>query len=158
MAGNIADYVDRTVDVSLFQGVQEGKNNPLEMSLIGGQFAGTAIAGAAKLAQRFFLEFMTERGSIPSQPNRGSDFMFEARTGQLRTTAEAEQEFYLSVDQIRDALVAEEEEGIPDDEAFASATLETINLSADKLTIRAIVRSQAGTSRQVILPISTRVR
>lgn len=156
--GNIADYVGRLVDVSLFQGVAEGRGNPLEMALLAVNEGGRAVAGTAKLAQRFFLEFMTEQGSIPQAPLRGSTFMYAARTGQLRTTSEAEQQFYLALDEITDNLIGEEEESIPDDEAFSAAELEEISLAAGYLTLRVRLTSVAGSSREVILPISIRAR
>ena len=156
MSGDIADYVGRVVDISLFQGVSEGVNNRLEMSLLG-EYSGLAITGAAKLAQRFFLEIMTERGSIPSEPSRGSDFMFEARTGRLRTTAEVEQSFYLALDQVRDDLIREESDDLPLDERYSGVTLRSVNLSNLELHIVVVITSRAGTSREVILPIFTRV-
>lgn len=156
--GNIADYVGRTADVSLFQGVAAGRNNSLELALARDGEGGSLITGAAKLAQRFFLEFMTETGTIFGQPNRGCDFMRDVRQGRLRTTGEIEQAFYLAVDQIVDDLVADQEPGIPDDEAFAFVTLYGIVLGDQNLSINIAVNSVAGSSRDVILPISTRIR
>ena len=156
----VNDYIGRTVDISALQGqqvTQTESGRPLRETLaLQGQH-GLVITGIIKLAQRWTLELLTERGTIQYEPSRGTFFYTFARLGFFRTVLEAEQQFYSALIDVRRNLVAEETGIEPDDERYAGTQLLGIALVPDLLTIRARVNSLAGTSREVILPISTTV-
>jgi hypothetical protein len=152
-----ANYVGRTVDMLAFQHDGTPGEKLASMSLFTAGGSGKLVAGPQKLAQRWLLEFMTEIGTIPALPRRGSDFMYEARTGQFRTTVEAEQAFFLAADLVATSLRAEEDDDTPADEAYGSVDLTSIAVSGDQLTLHIVLRSAAGTSRELIMPIPIRI-
>ena len=152
-----ADYVGRTVDVLAYQGRYPGREEQLVPALAAPGNAGKLCAGIQKLAQRWILEFLTERGSLGYLPDRGCDFMLLLRQGELRTTLDAEQAFYLSAQQVQSNLRAEEDIGMPEDEQLDRAELLSLAVAADQLTLSVQVHSRAGTSRAALLPIAVRI-
>jgi hypothetical protein len=156
----VNDYIGRTVDVSALQGqavTQVESGRPLSETLALENEGGLIIAGVVKLAQRWVLEFLTERGTIFYEQNRGTDFYTFARLGFFRTVLEAEQQFFSALIDLRRNLIAEETEDMPDDERYFGTELFSITLVPDLLVIRARVYSVAGNSREVILPIRTTI-
>jgi hypothetical protein len=158
--GSVKDYVGRKIDILAFQGAEVGKETQLSMVLAAEGEGGLITTGIQKLAQRFLLEFLTELGSLPYDTGRGTSFMTELRLGRIRTTIEAEQEFFLATDLARINLVNEEPADMPDDEKFAAVVLQDpggLVIAGDKLTLRMILTSVAGDSRPIILPLRTTV-
>jgi len=151
----VKDYVGRVVDILAFQDAVVGEEALLSMTLARDGEGGEITTGIQKLAQRFLLEFLTETGSIPYDTGRGTDFMTELRLGRVRTTIEAEQQFFLATDTARLNLTLEETDDMPDDERFGATTLDSLVIAGDKLTIRMTLRSLAGETREIILPLKT---
>lgn len=153
----VADYIGRQVDVLFINDLDLERDSlaPLALALEGE--GGKITAGVQKLGQRWLLEMMTEQGSIRYLPARGTTFMTEARQGSLRTTVDAELSFRLAAAQAQIQLLAEEDDNMPDDERFGGVSLDNIAVIGDTLTLRVTVFSRAGTSRQVLLPISATV-
>jgi hypothetical protein len=145
----------RTYDVLAFRGAAPSGEVRLEQSLFGPDDVGEICTGIQKLAQRFVLEFLTEKGSLPHLANRGCTFMTRLRTGLLRTEADVFIAFSFAMNDVELNLTAEEDGSEPDDERFASANLDRVLIEPGLLTLRVTVRSRAGTSRQPILPIAT---
>lgn len=147
------DYLDRTVDVSAFQGASLDGDVRLEQSLIGDE-GGLIVTGIQKLAQRWALEFLTEEGSIRYDPDRGCPFVGAVRRGELLTELDVFQAFALSAPIFERNLQNEETDADPDDERFRQADLLSVVVSPTLLIIRVKITSRAGTSRAAILPIS----
>jgi hypothetical protein len=152
------DYAGRTIDVLAFQGVQPSGNALLTAALALPGQGGFICTGTQKLAQRWVLEFLTVQGTLLFLPTRGCEFLTLLLTGQLRTTLDAEQAFYLSAQQIKVNLQAEENSTDPDDERLDSVNLLSLILSLDSLQLSVNVVSLAGTSRKVILPLPVNIR
>jgi hypothetical protein len=153
----VKDYVGRTIDILAFQGAEVGRETLLTMALAQEGQGGEITTGIQKLAQRFLLEFLTESGSLMYEPNRGTRFMTELRLGRIRTTIDAEQQFFLAADIARINLVTEEPDDAPDDEKFGSIALDSLAVAGDKLTLHLTLVSVAGTTREIILPLKTTV-
>lgn len=153
----VADYVNRTVDLLAFQNGQAGGTSLTDQQLAGPGERGEVIAGIAKLAQRWLVEFLTIAGSVRALPLRGSRFISDMRTGAIRTILDAEQSFELASKQVARNLIGEEEEGIPDDEAYAGVRLENITIGGDTLTVEVTLTSKAGTQVTVLTPITVKL-
>ena len=149
-----ADYAGRTIDVSAFTGQRPAGDTRLVAALADEGQGGLAVTGVVKLAQRWLMEFMTIRGSIPALPERGCDFYGQLARGELRTDLDASQAFYLSADQAKTNLVREETVEDPDDESYADVTLLGATVVAGNLTLRVKIDSRAGSSRTAILPLA----
>lgn len=149
-----ADYLNRTVDVAAFSGQRPAGDTLLTAALADEGQGGLVVTGIVKLAQRWTMEFMTIRGTMAALPERGCDFFGQVARGELRTSLDASQAFYLSAEQVRTNLVAEETVEDPDDESYADVTLLAATVSGDKLTLRVQIESRAGTARTAILPFA----
>jgi len=154
--GNVADYQGRTVDLLAFQGVRAAGEAKLTHALVRPGEGGELCTGLQKLVQRWLIEFLTTRGTMRYLPRRGCDFVGQLRRSELRTTVDATQAFYLSAQQIKLNLRSDETADTPDDEAFGSATLESLTVLADSLTVRVNITSLAGRTAKAILPIQVR--
>lgn len=131
----------------------------LTQSLFDEHSSGEICTGIQKLSQRVAIEFLTEKGSMPYLPDRGTEFMTKLRQGRLRTELDVTLEFNFAIIDIAQNLITEEatytDIPMPDDERFASAELTSIAILADFLQLTMLVTSVAGDSREVIMPIST---
>lgn len=146
------------MDLLAFQDEKVGQSALLTQILVKDGERGEITTGIQKLAQRWLVEFLTVRGSIRALPTRGARFIDDIRKGQIRTAVDAEQSFYLSVRQVATNLKREEEDGIPDDEAYLSAELESLAVNGDEIIAFVVLSSVAGSSAQVILPIPVKVQ
>jgi hypothetical protein len=165
----LADYVNRKYDYLALQNttaVTVGRRDrKLGLELFNEKTSGAITTGIQKLAQRWLLEFLTESGSMPGLPNRGSNFMRAARTGQFRSPISVQAQFASADMEISRNLKAEETNSMPDDERFAEAELLNVAVlpgfdvnqasgtTAAFLSLGVKITSRAGDSREIILPI-----
>lgn len=152
---SLADYVNRKYDFLAFQNPDAQKETQLDMQLFSADTSGQICVGAQKLAQRWALEFLTELGSMPGRPARGSGFMLSVRRGTLRTRLDVVQAFYAAALRIRTTLQAEEYANMPADEKFDDVELLDVAFLPGYLSLKVKVRSIAGDARPLILPIET---
>lgn len=162
---SLSDYANRQYDYLALQNTTGPGDRRLGLELFNKNTSGQITAGAQKLAQRWLLEFMTETGSMPGLPNRGSNFMRAARTGGFRTPINVRTEFALADMSIKKNLRAEETEDMPPDERFQSAEITNVAIlpgfdvsqksgtTAVFLTLGVKITSLAGDAREVVLPI-----
>ena len=155
---DILDYVGRTVDLLAFQDEKVNGEALLTQLLVKDGERGEITAGVQKLAQRWLIEFLTIEGSIRAAPERGTQFINDIRTGQIRTTLDAEQSFYLAANAAAINLKLEEEDNIPVDEAYDYFNLVSIQAQGDTITAYVEVASEAGNTAQLILPIPIKVQ
>lgn len=152
--GSVIDYVNRTIDLLAYQGVSATGNPLLDSALWDGAEGGEVCTGVQKLVQRWLIEFLTVQGSLTYLPARGCAFMLLLRQGQLHTTTDIEQAFFLSAQQVQLNLTAEETAAMPEDEQFASAALDSVTISGETVSLYVTILSQAGTTAPLILPIN----
>lgn len=153
VSATVEQYVDRTVDLLMFDGISAAGEAQLVCRLVQDGESGALIAGIQKLAQRFVLELCTEKGSMKYLPERGCDFMLDAKIGGWRTPAEVESSFNGAMIDIERNLMEEEADSDPLDERFASATLDAVSLASDRVVLHITVLSRAGASRTVLYPL-----
>ena len=164
---SLQDYAQRKYDYLALQNVKLKGDSLLGLELFNSQTSGKICTGIQKLAQRWLLEFLTERGTMPGFPDRGCNFMRIARQGGLRTRLNVETIFSSSDMLIRRNLLAEEYPGMPADERFGSAMLlqaavlpgfdvnQKSGTSIIYLNMRVKITSAAGEEYTVIFPVET---
>lgn len=151
----LQDYVNRKYDYLAFRGVAPIGDRQLNMALYDDNDNGQICVGAQKLAQRWAIEFLTERGSLPGLPERGCLFMTLARQGRLRTQIDVISAFTTAGLLLQQNLRNEEYIGMPDDERFLSADLLSAAVLPGYVQLHVMINSRAESSRSLILPIST---
>lgn len=151
----IIDYKDRAYDVMAFQDVSRYGDTLLTMALFDAKTGGTISTGIQKLAQRWVLEFLTELGSMPGLPERGTTFMTLVRQGRLRTYNDVSSNFIFSALSARLNLQQEETDEWPNDERINGVDLLSVEFAPGYANLKVELTSLAGTARQVILPIAT---
>lgn len=90
---------------------------------------------------------------MPFQPTRGTPFFTKFKRGVLRSEIDILAEFGFASDRIFNTMLSSISPTAPDDERLESAILTETAILADQLQLTIAIRSAAGTSRQVILPI-----
>lgn len=152
---NAVEYLNRKFDVLAFNGAKPSGDMQLSQSLFSYATSGTVCTGIQKLAQRWLLEFLTEQGSMPfHMAERGSNFLFWVRRGFIRSEADVRAYFNFAAQQVRSNLLNEESADMRDDERLQSAALMQIQILDGSLALVVNVRSLAGDTRQVVLPIN----
>lgn len=154
---SLAEYADRKYDYLAFRGVKALGEAKLGLALYAEDSSGQICVGIQKLAQRWALEFLTELGSMPGLPNRGSDFMTQVRQGALRNEVDVLAAFGTANLYVGRNLRNEEYENMPADEQFEAAELTSLQFLPGYMNLRVMIYSRAGDSRAVILPIETLV-
>ncbi len=150
----ISQYLGRTVDLAAFDGMlPDGRDTLLSQALVQEGETGALVTGTEKLAQRFLVELLTDRGSLRYLPKRGTTFMIEARRGLWRTTTDVEQSFYGAMLTIESNLISEENVDDPLDEKYGSANILAVSVVADLVVLRIILQSLAGISREILYPL-----
>lgn len=152
---SVRDYAQRKYDFLGLQVAKFDREARVSLALYSEDSSGQICAGIQKLAQRWTLEFLTERGSMPGLPLRGSAFMRQVRRGELRTQLDVTQGFNDAALRIRATLQAEEYAGMPDDERLDDVELMSVIIEPGYLNLRVMINSVAGTGRAVVLPIDT---
>jgi hypothetical protein len=150
----IADYADRTIDVLAFSGVKQSGEALLTQELFNPEQSGLVCTGIQKLAQRFILELLTDKGSMQGKPANGTGLMRAYRQGIVRSEMDAAQEWAFAVNDALANMRAEEELTDPDDERISGVELNSVAFSPGiKVAYYAKLTSLAGTDRKVILPL-----
>lgn len=155
---SVLEYVGRTIDLLAYSGARTGAGEvQLTMALAQPGEGGQITTGIQKLSQRVLLEALTEKGSLRYLPLRGCDFMREARLGFFQTPMDVLASFSASLVDIQQNLQAEESDDDPADERFASAEILAVTLVDGNASVTVRVLSLAGTSRDIIAPLSVTV-
>jgi hypothetical protein len=152
---SIADFANRKYDFLALQRSDDSRNSRLDLVLYSDDNPGKICAGPQKLAQRWLLEFLTEKGSMIGLPDRGCDFMRFVRQGTIKTQLNVTQTFNASNMRIRVTLQDEEYEGMPDDERLDDAELLSVGLLPGYMNLSIGITSRAGDAREILVPIAT---
>lgn len=156
------DYTGRSVDLFIFQGAAPQGEQLITLSF-GGETGGKVIAGVQKLAQSWALLFLTEIGSVPSQPTRGCTFVTQLRAGALRDEGNVGAAFAAAVETLAEQFQVAEaaaSPALPNDEKLQAAELDrfTQNRVQGKLTLYVRLTSQAGTVHELLVPIPVAIK
>lgn len=152
---SLQDYATRRYDLLAFEGVQPEKESRLSLLLFSEKNSGQICTGVQKLAQRWLLEFLTERGSMLGKPERGCEFMRLVRTGRLRNQTDVFYAFSDAETVVQQNLRQEETDAMEDDERISSAEPISISFLPGYAQLRIEITSLAGNTKEIILPVST---
>jgi len=155
-AGTTINYSGRTVDLLIFQGTKPVGEQKIVLGF-GSEQGGQLTTGIQKMAQSFTSLFLTEKGSVPSEPNKGSGFVTAVRQQQIRDESDVKALFNLAVEDVRKILsLAESQGNFQDDEKFRGATLVkyVLDENGGNIVLYVSLVSAAGTSEQIYLPVS----
>lgn len=151
---SLQDYVNRKYDYLALRDVKRIGNAKLGLELFNAQTNGQICTGIQKLSQRWVLEFLTELGSMPGLPERGSSFMTAARQGRIINNLTATTAFEQAAIGVRRNLQNEEATDALPDEQFASVELLSVAILPGYLQLQVKINSVAGDSREIILPVA----
>ena len=152
---SLKDFANRKYDFLAFQPVATRTDGLKEMALYDPENRSKITTGPQKLAQRWTLEFLTERGSMPYRAQRGTLVMTLIRQGRIRNEIELRTAFNSAELAIARNLRAEEYAEMPDEERYDRAILANVIAQPGYIDLRVIIVSRAGVNRQITLPIET---
>lgn len=151
---SVAQYAGRRYDILALQGAKPRGDTLLRQELFNDTSYGEICTGIQKLAQRFVMEFLTIKGSMPFDPLRGCRFMRDFYAGRLRTEGQIVTAFAFAELEISQNLRNEETSDMPDDERYDYAELLGIAILPNRLRINIGLVSLAGATREMILPLA----
>jgi hypothetical protein len=152
------DYTGRTVDLLIFQGVQEFGDQQITT---GWGEAGELCTGIQKVAQSWLQLFLTDQGTVLNEPTRGSTFLLSVRRGRIQVDDDVPSEFAIGAAQVSRTMAADAiGQNLEDDEILDRAELldYSVDNIASNLYLRIRIWSLAGNSRIVYLPIPFSVK
>lgn len=145
----------RTGDIILFEYAPSDKGGTVSANSSTITANGDQLCtGIIKLAQRWLLEFLTEKGSMPFSPDSGSSFISFAKAGRLATEVDIFSLFLLASAEVETNMLNIETSDDSADERFLSATLLRVDITNSGIKLAINIRSRAGSSRTIIAPIN----
>lgn len=153
----VDDYLGRVYDLAMLSGAKPSGEAALSQELAAPGNPGMICTGIQKVVQKFLLELLTEQGSQPYRPRRGTSFMIAMRQGRVTTEFELRQAFSAASLMAQLTLRSEEQADDPDEERLTEVRLEGVSLAGGYASLTMRLTTVAGTARRVILPIPTLV-
>ena len=151
--GNPTQYINRVFDLLVLQGATRVGAAQLQQMIFGPDASGEVCTGVQKLAQRWAMKFLTIAGTMKYLPDEGTDFVQLLRQGLLRDEAEVQSAFIIAAVQVRNSMLAEENDNMHDEDRMGNATLKNLGITSDWISLTVEIKSLAGVAREVILPI-----
>lgn len=151
--GRVSEYIDRTLDLAAYWGVQPVGNVRLVEALAPERTSGAIVTGVQKVSQRFLTELLKEQGSQPFRPDEGTTFLLEAKEGRFQTQADVLGAFARGVVEARRVIQADESDDDPSDERFVDAEVLEVFVAPGTAVIKFRIVTQAGADRQFIFPL-----
>jgi hypothetical protein len=148
----LAAYNGRTIDVLAWRGGGVGGEYKIEQSLADANSTGAICTGLQKLAQRFLITFLNEKGSLKYSPKVGTNFMTKLRQGRIHNEIDMSAAFSLAEMDVRRQMITEESNTDPEDEKYLRAELTGMQVIAGYANLTIALRSRSK-SAQFILPI-----
>ena len=156
MTGTVADYVRRKADILLYGGRPVvGRDTETPPALASGAQLTT---GLEKAVQWFVGRLLTPAGTVMHRSEKGTDFVFQARSGYWRTTVDVSQDFLVAAALTLQQLADERLDTDPDDEIIASYSLDSVSVAGGTVSIRVTLTTRAGEKAAFILPVDVAVR
>lgn len=153
------DYTGRTVDLCIMQGI--APSGDVQITTAYGD-AGSLVSGIQKVVQSWLVLFLTERGTVLNKPTRGSSFITAVRRGRIQVEGDIPAEFSAAADHVRRTmeLDAAVDGTLPSDERLRDAVLRGYQLfkAASTLSLDIEIRSVAGTTADVLLPVPISIK
>jgi hypothetical protein len=139
-----------TYDLSMVRIQPNGA--PAIQQIAGPGDTGRIITGSDKLVQKYVVILMTEKGSIPYAPKRGSNFINILKMNGMYTEADFLTAFAGAQLDLSSQLKPKPTD--PSDEQFKKATVKNITITSDTISLMITIFTAAGTGIQVTVPIT----
>ena len=146
-------YIGRTIDVLAFRGGGQYGDTLLSQSLASATDTGEICTGLQKLAQRFLIVLLTEKGSVKYFPEQGTEFMISLGQGRVHNETDMRAVVGLAMQELNTQMLEDETDTDPDDERFAGAELVSLTVVPGYVNLTISIRSRAGSAASIILPI-----
>ena len=150
------DYTGRSVDLFVMQGAEESGMRLISPGFSSG--GGEVTTGVQKAAQMFTVLFLTEKGTVAHDPEYGTNFLATARRSNAIDSM-IKIAFREAVQDILDQQSRYRQTDDPDDELIAS--IELLGLASPdptQMILTIYITTIAGTTREVILPVTLAVK
>lgn len=147
-----SNYTDRSVDLVAWHGVKPMGWATLSQCLFSKNQNSEACTGIQRAVQRWIDTFLTPTGSVTFDKNKGTDFMVEVYTLSTETDVYA---LFCICNAEALSQINNDSKGLKDDEKISSVTLDKIELFLGNLSLYITLKTIAGESAKVILPIDT---
>ena len=147
------DYIGRTIDLLIFQGLQRTGDQPVYTSF---GTAGEVVSGIQKMVQTFAVLFLTDTGSVYAQQSMGTGFIPSVSRGLLRDESDVRRAFALASTLVQRTMTAEANKAkLSADETLASVKLTKVNIDRSRgfLSLYVQLTSEAGEGTEVLLPV-----
>jgi len=127
------NYAGRAVDICV---LDTSNKDGVELINVGFLGSGSAVSGPYKIVQKFAKFLLTDLGSVPAEPNYGTDFIRRLLGGQIQTISELRIRFFQELGEIK-TYIANSVENPPADETLVSVQLEDFsNVSQDDVVMK----------------------
>lgn len=140
-----------TVDQQAFIVNSDGTTN---QAMVTATFSGGTVTGIEKLAQRFTVNLLTQKGSIPYLPLKGTNLVTMLQTGSFSTEQDVFVAFAASLVDLNRQMKSEQSTTDPSDEIYQSARLVTVVISQGSITLYIQVKSAASLTTMFALPLN----
>jgi len=146
------EYVGRTTDLLITQVPSLSQKTLLTSSLGGG---GKVCTGVQKAIQEWYILFLTDRGSVLSDPSYGTEFLPLCRTSNI-SDKQVVRSVFATAESQRQRWSQQNKDltDMPDDEVVTVATLTSFTINDGKLSLNILLTTRAGVNRTIIVPIS----
>lgn len=144
-------YAGRNSDLLILHA--PGQVGQMSLSLNPGRIA----TGIQKAAQRWLLCFLTVKGTVVGDPDYGSSFITELRHSNAADESNVAKAFGAASEEVM-IWLDNNLSDLPDDEKIIEAKLLNYSLSEDTATLRVLLTTLAGLSREFITPLSVVTR
>ncbi|HEY8400052.1 MAG TPA: hypothetical protein VIK89_02250 [Cytophagaceae bacterium] len=154
ISGITTNYVGRSIDIHIMQGVDPKKADAHPVTLSFGKIS-NYCTGIQKLVQRFAILLLTELGSQPNSPEFGSSLLLDLRktssqanigelTGLINTACMNVVSFLRNFQRTSE---------LPADEQIDTAVLQSVQTSGGRIDIRIGILNMEGASTVFITPL-----
>lgn len=114
---------------------------------------GNAIEAAQKVAQEFVTFFLAQKGTVRFIPIFGTDFVFDASVGTIRTETDAVHHFAQAEVDLRNYVITKTLTTETEDDIFRSAALMEVSYPGNGLQLTVRIRTEAGSGVTADIPI-----
>jgi hypothetical protein len=147
-------YAGYFVDTLAFDGATAKGEVLLQQTLCQPGEGGKMTAGIQLLAQRVYIEWFTEKGSVLYNKKRGTTFMTEARLGYFRTQLDVYGSFSRAKSDIALAMAEDETLDMKPDERYGGMEIAQLAMQPGIVKMYVSLWSKAGKDRAVLLPVT----
>jgi hypothetical protein len=143
------------VDIKAFHFLPDGR---VVQSLADETTSGELVSGATKLAQKFFITLMTQRGSVPYLPKQGTIFFNRFSVGLFSSDADVFVNFAAATVDLGPQLRNEQTIDDPPEEQYVRSAVEQVFISPELVDMRVRVVNKLADGIVFLVPLEFQTR